>query len=102
VYVGLTIAVPAQEAVTAVATAPRKTLTLGEALRASQSTRTNVEFYKADGSKGLLQLPVLDLARDAKNVQICLLIDGTDSMGQDLDGVKNGLTAFIDGINRGQ
>lgn len=71
-----------------------RTLTLAEAMAASQGTR-EIEFYKKDGEKGVLQQQVFDLVRAQGELQIALVVDGTNSMGQDLDSLKAGLKDFI-------
>lgn len=72
-----------------------RTLTLADAMAASQNKRHTVEFSKANGEKGLLQQQVFDLARGQSQLQLALVVDGTDSMGQDLSSLKTGLKGFV-------
>ena len=77
----------------------KRAMTLAEAMKASQSKRQPIEFIKPDGGRGVLQQRVFDLNSEKKKVvQIALVVDGTDSMGQDLGSLKEGLKGFISKI----
>lgn len=74
--------------------AKNRKLTLAEAMAASQGKR-QIQFYKDNGERGVLQQQVFDLVREQGELQIALVVDGTNSMGQDLDSLKAGLKDFI-------
>lgn len=77
--------------------AKRPKATLGELLRKS----SNDEL-----SRGVLQRPsmFLNITGTKKHLQIALVLDGTDSMGQELTSVQKNLAAFAQGVraNKGE
>lgn len=83
-------------------TATRKTLTLAEALTASQKKSKAVEYFKKNGERGVLQQQVfkLDRGEGKTDLQIALVVDGTNSMGRDLGSLKFGLTEFVSTIRK--
>lgn len=80
-------------------------ITLGEALVASQKKHVNVALYPPTvppGGKAFLQRTMFDFGRTAKSIQIALVVDATDSMGQDLTSVKENLKSFVGEIQQQQ
>ena len=62
-------------------------LTAGNALTFALDPRSN-EVKHAKGNHLIRRLSLLDGVPETKNLQIAFVIDGTDSMGMELDGVK--------------
>jgi len=52
---------------------------------------------------GLLQRSFVDVAQQAEeNIEIALVIDGTDSMAEEIEGVKQSIQLMIEDLNRGR
>ena len=72
-------------------------LTVANALSFALDPRSN-EVKNAKGNHLIRRISLLDSVPDTKNMQIAFVIDGTDSMGMELDGVKRVVTEIVSKI----
>ena len=73
------------------------TFDLGETLIGSQKLRRVSRYpdYVKPGERAVVQRSIFQIAEDAQLIQIAFVIDGTSSMGRDIQGLKRSLSTFI-------
>jgi len=73
------------------------TLDLGETLLRSQNLQRVSRYpsYVKPGERAVVQRSIFQIADDAQLIQIAFVIDGTNSMGRDIEGLKRSLSSFI-------
>lgn len=96
----LLLGLVAPEASAQEATSPER-IDLGAALKSSQEINRRIRRYPEyvkPGEKAVVQRTPFDFSNARRNIQIALVIDGTNSMGLDIAGLKDSLRTFIDGL----
>ena len=73
------------------------TFDLGETLIRSQKLRRVSRYpsYVKPGERAVVQRSIFQIADDARVIQMAFVIDGTNSMGSDIQGLKKNLSTFI-------
>ena len=67
-----------------------------QATRNLLNTALNPQYHENQKTMGLLQRNFLDLVEDGGNkLQLALVIDATDSMGDDLKGVRDAIENMV-------
>ncbi|MFT5322552.1 MAG: hypothetical protein ACI8P0_000387 [Planctomycetaceae bacterium] len=75
-------------------------LTAGDALKAAFTpiTVTGYRGYTKPGSRGMAQKRVLELTGANKNIQVAFVLDGTSSMSNDIESLRERLTDVVNGL----
>lgn len=76
-------------------------LTAGNALSFALDPRSR-DVKKAKGNHLIRRISLLESVPETKNLQIAFVIDGTDSMGLEFNGVKQSVLGIVDRINEMQ
>ena len=79
------------------AAASQPPLTAANALTFALDARSNA-VKNAQGNHLIRRVSLLDSVPESKNLQIAFVIDGTDSMGQEFDGVKQTVLEIVSKI----